>query len=686
MFNLLVRGWRNINHSIALVNQYQLLEFSKRFNLRLFHEDMPFASADWNPVTNAAGFSAEQHAEISTLSQPDLEEMDAILTIAVPFNPSARKCSRYATFMVTEFGLQASDFDLGGMPARWYEEDNRTIVTPSNWCKRKLEGFGFQPNRIDVIPHGVDQTIFFPITEEERQMSRAQLGLQDDEFVYLNLGGMMANKGVDLVLLAFALVLKKYPNARLLLKDMRQLYQYSTDHLFALINQNHPGLLTQSVLSAIRVVSVNLPINLMRVVYGAADVYVSPYRAEGFNLPVLEAIACGLPTLTTKGGPTDDFCNPRSTGFIDSASSRAPINGQTAPGEYLEPSLDSLVALMEIEISRGRKNLQQRQEIALDVAPENQWAKIAERYLQALQREPNLPKIAASVELYSANEKPAFYCFCEGGLGNRLNSLYASIVLASQLGRPLRVIWPINTWCEASFESLFENSGLDVVDVEMIDCTALISRSTRIVWEDHLKLGLHFRTPESYKNLPDFLEQTQSDRNAIFYCSPLVPDWIQSEQLDKAVLQIKPRVRLIEKAERFISETFACKPFAGLHIRKTDYGKLVDEHLSFQVVSEHPDVIFFVCSDSKDTEYEALNYQNVRIRSKASYVEKRVEGDWNKLIVDESGRHYPFNIRRPALSVEEAIIDLLILSRSQIIKNSTSTFLLLAVTWARVAF
>ena len=29
--------------------------------------------------------------------------------------------------------------------------------------------------------------------------------------------------------------------------------------------------------------------------YRAADVYAAPYRAEGFNLPVLEAAACGVP-------------------------------------------------------------------------------------------------------------------------------------------------------------------------------------------------------------------------------------------------------------------------------------------------------------------------------------------------------------------------------------------------------
>jgi hypothetical protein len=134
----------------------------------------------------------------------------------------------------------------------------------------------------------------------------------------------------------------------------------------------------------------------------------------------------------------------------------------------------------------------------------------------------------------------------------------------------------------------------------MIDCAALISRSTRVVWEDHLKLGLNFRTPESYENITEFLENTKSDNKSIFYCSPLVPTWIQGDQLDEAVRQAKPRDRFIQKAGQFIAENFEGRPYAGLHIRKTDYGRLVNEQLSLQVAVENPNVLFFVCSDSAE--------------------------------------------------------------------------------------
>jgi glycosyltransferase involved in cell wall biosynthesis len=91
----------------------------------------------------------------------------------------------------------------------------------------------------------------------------------------------------------------------------------------------------------------------LRLVYGAADLYVSPYRAEGFNLPVLEAMACGTRVLVTEGGATDDFFDATMGVAIRSRFVRKGESNQPVPGDYLEPDYEDLKARMREEVLRG---------------------------------------------------------------------------------------------------------------------------------------------------------------------------------------------------------------------------------------------------------------------------------------------------------------------------------------------
>ena len=63
-----------------------------------------------------------------------------------------------------------------------------------------------------------------------------------------------------------------------------------------------------------------------RALYRACDVLVHPYRGEGFAMPVLEAMACGLPVIVTAGGPTDEFCptTPAGASSPSAAPAREP--------------------------------------------------------------------------------------------------------------------------------------------------------------------------------------------------------------------------------------------------------------------------------------------------------------------------------------------------------------------------
>ena len=85
--------------------------------------------------------------------------------------------------------------------------------------------------------------------------------------------------------------------------------------------------------------------------YQVADAYVSPYLAEGFNMPCLEAAACGAVVICTEGGSTDDFTRPEFTLPIQSTAQEIPCDPGTF-GRILRPSYEHLLYQMTTAVER----------------------------------------------------------------------------------------------------------------------------------------------------------------------------------------------------------------------------------------------------------------------------------------------------------------------------------------------
>ena len=133
------------------------------------------------------------------------------------------------------------------------------------------------------------------------------------------------------------------PQVRLVLKGMDSLYT-SSAFVDQQMNALEPALVSL-VASRLSYVGDGLTFAEMAGVYQAADCYVSPYVAEGFNLPVLEAAASGLPVICTAGGSTDDFTTKDFALRID--SKLRPVVEKDYPDAMgLLPNHEHLVELM----------------------------------------------------------------------------------------------------------------------------------------------------------------------------------------------------------------------------------------------------------------------------------------------------------------------------------------------------
>jgi glycosyltransferase involved in cell wall biosynthesis len=168
---------------------------------------------------------------------------------------------------------------------------------------------------------------------------------------------MTPNKGIDLLLKAFAETSRTFRDARLVLKGFDQLFS-SKDRVLAAIKDLPTHDQARVVENCIYL---GEPVTNQEIArpYQAADAYVAPYRAEGFNLPELEAAACGIPIICNGDGPTEDFVTDLFCRKIESKYVACKYHDEDA--NVLEPNLDHLVNLMNaiIEDATWRKGAAQ---------------------------------------------------------------------------------------------------------------------------------------------------------------------------------------------------------------------------------------------------------------------------------------------------------------------------------------
>ena len=353
MKNILVEGWRGINHSYALVNQHQLLEL-KKLNVNIFHTDLPYFNKGWNKQTNANGFDELSNQVIRSIPGPPstIQRFDITYRISFPYRYYPANSDRLYVFGTAEYqsidGLVFNN-DLSDS----IKNPNVKIVTPSNWSKVGFLKSGFQEDQIEVIPHGIDPNVYKPISADKRKQARDILGLNDDDFAILSLGAITWNKGIDVLLQAFSLLRKKFRHIKLVLKDQSNLYGIFARDILGELIKEYPDRFSDEVISSIGFMSMNLTFHDLNGLYGCADCYISPYRAEGFNLTPLEAAASGVPIIVTEGGATDDYCHN---------SFAMKIRGKQitkANETYIEPNLDSLIEQMTILIEDRNDEIDQ---------------------------------------------------------------------------------------------------------------------------------------------------------------------------------------------------------------------------------------------------------------------------------------------------------------------------------------
>lgn len=179
------------------------------------------------------------------------------------------------------------------------------VICVSHFLKDLATEHGADPRKVRVIHNAIDRHAFFP---GDRSQARREIGLNDDVPLVLSVGHLVVRKRHHVLIRAFAKVRETRPDARLLIAGAKS------------FETAYPGKLGQLVeelglQESVRFLG-NVGADEISTYYRAADVFALGTQREGCCNAVLEALACGLPVVTTPVGDNVHFVKDGENGYI----------------------------------------------------------------------------------------------------------------------------------------------------------------------------------------------------------------------------------------------------------------------------------------------------------------------------------------------------------------------------------
>jgi len=240
-------------------------------------------------VLHEADMGKTLYSDVSTVQQVGWASFAASRRFSMPFWTESKKHLLATAFLRQPFvGL-------------WFEKSmssrRRLFITPSNFMKRDLMKYGgVDPGKIRVIPYGVNLNRFRP-DAETRSVVRGRLGLSEDEPLISFSGWDLARKGLFTMIRALPFI----PRAKLLVLGRE--------------NLPVPFL---ALAGRLGVMSRLLSVFTRRTedYYVASDVSVLPSLYDSFGLVVLEAMACGVPTVASPRAGASELLTDGKDGYV----------------------------------------------------------------------------------------------------------------------------------------------------------------------------------------------------------------------------------------------------------------------------------------------------------------------------------------------------------------------------------
>jgi len=173
-------------------------------------------------------------------------------------------------------------FESDKVPQVWLQQMDAfdRLWMPSQWGRDVLVAHGLAQAKIRVVESGINERFYFPKPAEHTG------------FVFLFIGKHEPRKSLEETIAAFVqeFPVSAHPDVQLWVKADHPVFPQRVSQLRKRYAQE----------PRVRFVSGLFSDEQLSMLYNRADAFVYPTKAEGFGLPCIEALACGLPVITTE--------------------------------------------------------------------------------------------------------------------------------------------------------------------------------------------------------------------------------------------------------------------------------------------------------------------------------------------------------------------------------------------------
>jgi glycosyltransferase involved in cell wall biosynthesis len=185
--------------------------------------------------------------------------------------------------------------------------DADAFVAMSRAISAEFLAAGAPPEKVALMPHGVDTARFRPASADERGAIRARLGLDESALVVTYTGRLLKGKGLEALIDAFAAVAGDEPRAHLMIVGSGEGQTLSIE---------------PELREAVRRRGLESRVTFTGRVEGvadrlrASDLFVFPSEFEALGLSLIEAAACGLPAIGSRTGGIVDVIEDGASGLL----------------------------------------------------------------------------------------------------------------------------------------------------------------------------------------------------------------------------------------------------------------------------------------------------------------------------------------------------------------------------------